>query len=108
MSARRQNYQDEALKVLEHARTKLPDDPKLLLDCGIQATEMGLLQEANESLQAARKLDAETIPTSSMRWPRLEMQEQHLQAAEADLRVYLTQHVPRMHRPILGSERFWK
>ena len=89
MSARRENRQDAALKVLEHARSKLPDDPKLLLDVGIQATEMGLLPEANDSLQAARKLDA-SDPDILYALARLEMQEQHLQEAEADLRAYLT------------------
>jgi tetratricopeptide (TPR) repeat protein len=91
MSARSANHQDAALKVLEHARTKLPDDPKLLLDYGIQATEMGLLPEANESLQAARKLDANN-PEILYALGRLELLEQHLQAAEADLRAYLAKH----------------
>ena len=88
MSARRESRQDAALKVLEHARTKLPDDPKLLLDLGIQATEMGLLSEATDSLHAARKFDASN-PDILYALARLEMQEQHLQAAEADLRAYL-------------------
>ncbi|HEV2576811.1 MAG TPA: tetratricopeptide repeat protein [Acidobacteriaceae bacterium] len=88
MSARRDNHQDAALKVLEHARSKLPDDPKLLLDLGIQATEMGLLPEASDSLQAARKLDP-SDPDIVYALGRLEMQEQHLQAAETDLRAYL-------------------
>jgi tetratricopeptide (TPR) repeat protein len=89
MSARRENRQDAALKVLEHACSKLPDDPKLLLDVGIQATEMGLLSEANDSLQTARKLDAND-PDILYALARLEMQEQHLQAAGTDLRAYLT------------------
>ena len=88
MSARRENNQDAALKVLEHARTRLPDEPKLLLDLGIQATEMGLLPEANDSLQAAQKLDA-SDPDILYALARLEMQQQHLRAAEADLRAYL-------------------
>lgn len=91
ISARRDNHPDAALKVLEHARSKLPDDPKLLLDLGIQATEMGLLPEASDSLQAARKLD----PTNAdilYALGRLELQEQHLQAAETDLRAYLAKH----------------
>jgi tetratricopeptide (TPR) repeat protein len=88
MSARRENHPDAALKVLEHARTKLPNDSKLLLDLGIQATEMGLLPEAMDSLQSARKLDA-SDPDILYALARLEMVEQHLQAAEADLRAYL-------------------
>lgn len=88
MSARRDDRPDAALKVLEHARTKLPDDPRLLLDLGIQAMEMGLLPEAMDSLQRARKLDP-TDPDILYALARLEMQEQHLQAAETDLRAYL-------------------
>lgn len=88
LSARRDDRPDAALKVLEHARTKLPDDPKLLLDLGIQAMEMGLLPEAADALQAARKLDASN-PDILYALARLEMQEQHLQAAEANLRAYL-------------------
>jgi tetratricopeptide (TPR) repeat protein len=88
MSAKRENRQDAALEVLEHARTKLPDDPKLLLDLGIQATEMGVLGEAADALQTARRLDA-SDPDILYALGRLEMQEQHLQAAESDLRAYL-------------------
>ena len=88
VSARRENRPDAALKVLEHARTRLPDDPKLLLDLGIQATEIGLFPEAAESLQVARKLD-ESDPEILYALARLEMQEQHLQTAETDLRAYL-------------------
>ena len=88
MSARREGRPDAALKVLAHARIKLPDDPKLLLDLGIQAMEMGLLPEATGSLQAARKLDA-SDPDVLYALGRLEMVEQHLQAAESYLRAYL-------------------
>ena len=88
MSARRENHPEAALKVLEHARTNLPDDAKLLLDVGIQAMEMGLLPEATDSLESARKLDAGD-PDILYALARLEIQEQHLRAAEADLRAYL-------------------
>ena len=88
MSARREDHPEAALKVLEHARIKLPDDPKLLLDLGIEAMEMGLLPEAADSLQAARKLD-ESDPDILYALGRLEMEQQHLQAAEKDLRAYL-------------------
>jgi tetratricopeptide (TPR) repeat protein len=88
MSARRDGHPEAALKVLEHARTKLPDDPKLLLDIGIESTEMGLLPEATDSLQAARKLDA-SDPDILYALARLEMEEQRFQAAETDLRAYL-------------------
>jgi tetratricopeptide (TPR) repeat protein len=88
MSARRQDHPDAALKVLEHARTKLPDDPTLLLDLGVQALQMGVLPEATEALETAQKLDpgsAEILYALA----RVEMAKLHLQAAEADLRAYL-------------------
>ena len=88
MSARRENRPDAALKVLEHARTKLPDDAKLLMDLGVQAMELGNLPEANDALQAARKLDGSN-PEILYALARIEMSELHLQAAEADLRAYL-------------------
>jgi len=88
MSARRQERPDAALKVLEHARTKLPDDPKLLLDLGVQALEMGMLPEAAEALEAARKLDPGN-PDIAYALARVEMAKLHLPAAEANLRAYL-------------------
>ncbi len=88
-SARREGRPDAALKVLEHAHTKLPDDPKLLLDLGMQAMQMGMLPEAADALEAARRLDADD-PETLYALARIEMAEMHLQAAEADLRGYLS------------------
>lgn len=88
MSARREGRADAALKALEHARTKLPDDPKLLLDLGVQAMEMGMLPEATDALEAARKLHADD-PEIFYALARVEMAELHMQPAEADLRAYL-------------------
>jgi len=88
MSAKREDRPDAALKVLEHARTKLPDDPKLLLDLGVQAMQMGMLPEAADALEAARKLDP-SDPEMLYALARVEMAQMHLQPAEADLRAYL-------------------
>jgi tetratricopeptide (TPR) repeat protein len=99
MSARREDHPDAALKVLEHACTKLPDDPRLLLELGIQATEIGLLPEASDSLQTARKLDPGN-PDILYALGRLEMEQQHLRAAETDLRAYL------VRRPTDASAHF--
>jgi len=87
-SARREDRPDAALKALEHARTKLPDDPTLLLDLGMQAMEMGKLPEATEALEAARTLDPGN-PEILYALARVEMAKLHLQAAEADFRAYL-------------------
>ncbi|HEY4009678.1 MAG TPA: tetratricopeptide repeat protein [Acidobacteriaceae bacterium] len=88
MSARREQRPELALKALEHARTKLPDDPRLLLDLGVQAMEMGRLPEAADALEAARKLDSKN-PDILYALARIEMAQMHLQKAEADLRAYL-------------------
>jgi tetratricopeptide (TPR) repeat protein len=88
ISARRNGSPDAALRALEHARTKVPDDPKLLLDLGIQEMDMDLLPEAEESLNLARKLDPKN-PDTIYALARVETVEQHMQAAEIDLRAYL-------------------
>ena len=88
ISARRDGRPDAALKVLEHARTKLPDEPKLLLDLGVQAMQMGNLPEATDALEAAQKLDPDN-PEILYALARIEMAKLHLRAAESDLRAYL-------------------
>ncbi|QMV17393.1 tetratricopeptide repeat protein [Granulicella sp. 5B5] len=88
VSARRADRPDAALLALEHARTKLPDDPKLLLELGIQATEMGALPEAQEALKRAETLAAND-PDVRYALARVELEEQQMPAAEADLRAYL-------------------
>ncbi len=57
LSARREGHPELALEALRHACSKLPDDPQLLLDLGIQAEELGALPEAEQSLHAALALD---------------------------------------------------
>jgi tetratricopeptide (TPR) repeat protein len=88
ISARRNGSPDAALRALEHARTKMPDDPKLLLDLGIQEMDVDLLPKARESLNLARKLDPKN-PDTIYALARVETEEQHMQAAEIDLRAYL-------------------
>jgi tetratricopeptide (TPR) repeat protein len=89
LSTRRAGHPEVALEVLQHARTKLPDDPKLLLELGIQATELHLLPEAADALNAARKLDP-AAPEILYALGRLETEQQHMADAEADLRAYLS------------------
>ena len=88
LSTRRAGHPEVALEVLQHARTKLPDDPKLLLELGIQATELHLLPEAADALNVARKLDP-VDPEILYALGRLETEQQHMAAAETDLRAYL-------------------
>jgi tetratricopeptide (TPR) repeat protein len=99
ISMRRENHQQAALQALEHARTKLPDDPKLLFELGVQADELGRLPEADEVLNAARKLNPEDLDTLYA-LARVETGEQHMPAAEADFRAYLAK------RPEDASARF--
>ena len=85
---RQQNRPELSLKALEHAREKLPDDPQLLLELGIQATELGATEEALDALQAGRKLD----PSSSTILYALahaQFTAQHMGDAESSFRTYL-------------------
>ncbi len=88
LTSRRSGHPDVALQVLQHARIELPDDPDLLLELGIQATELYLYPEAEEALNAARKLRPND-PGILYALARMETERQHLQAAEADFRAYL-------------------
>jgi len=88
VSMRRENHQQAALAALEHARTKLPDDPKLLFELGVQEDELGRLSEADEVLSAARKLKPEDL-NILYALARVETAEQHMPVAEADFRAYL-------------------
>jgi tetratricopeptide (TPR) repeat protein len=88
LTARRSGHPEVALEVLQHARTKLPDDPDLLLELGIQATELYLYPAAEEALNAARNLRS-SDPGILYALARMETERQHLQAAEANFRAYL-------------------
>jgi len=88
LSARNSGHPEVALQVLQHARTKLTDDPKLLLELGIQATELYLYPEAEDALNAALELTPND-PGILYALARMETEWQHLQAAEADFRAYL-------------------
>lgn len=87
LSARASGHPEVSLQVLQHARAKLPDDPKLLLELGIQATELFLYSEAEDDLNTARKL-MPNDPGILYALARMETERQHLQAAEADFRAY--------------------
>lgn len=88
MSARKDRHPEASLEVLRHACSKLPDEPQLLLDRGIQAEELGLLPEAEQSLQQARDLDPKN-PTILYALARVETDEQHVPDAERDFKAYL-------------------
>lgn len=80
--------EEVTLQVLEHARSKLPDDPELLLALGMEAVDVHKLPEAAEALQVARKLSP-TSPDILYGLVRVEIDQQHLEAAERDMRSYL-------------------
>ena len=90
LSVRKQGYPDLALEVLRHACSKLPDDPQLSLDRGVQATELGLWSEAKQALQAAHSLDTQN-PMTLYALARLALDQQHLPEAEEDLKRYLSE-----------------
>jgi Flp pilus assembly protein TadD len=89
VSARGANHPDVALKVLEHACAKLPDDPKLLLSMGLEATELGQYPEAETSLHTAAQLKPHD-PEIVYALARLDTERQHMKAAEEEFRLYLT------------------
>ncbi|HEY4357050.1 MAG TPA: tetratricopeptide repeat protein [Acidobacteriaceae bacterium] len=88
VSAHEAGHPEASLKVFEHARIRLPDDPALLLELGLQALELNQLAEASESLTAARKLNPEN-PEIVYALARVEIEQQHMPVAETDLRTYL-------------------
>ncbi|HEY5330544.1 MAG TPA: tetratricopeptide repeat protein [Acidobacteriaceae bacterium] len=88
LTARNAQHPEIALEVLRHARTKLPDDPQLLLELGIQANELQLLPEAAEALTSAHKISPHDLDIIYA-LGRLELDQQHMAAAEADFRTYL-------------------
>jgi tetratricopeptide (TPR) repeat protein len=88
LTARRSGHPEVAFEVLQHASTKLPDDPDLLLELGIQATELYLYPAAEEALNTARNLRPRD-PVILYALARMETERQHLQAAETDFRAYL-------------------
>jgi tetratricopeptide (TPR) repeat protein len=89
VSARSANHSDVALKVLEHACSKLPDDPELLLTLGLEATELGQYPEAETSLHTAAQLRPH-YPEIVYAFARLDTERQHVKAAEEEFRLYLT------------------
>ena len=87
-SAERSGDPNVALKILEHARQHLPDEPKLLMALGDVALEAKQLREAEDAFTSASELDtnnAEALYAIA----RAEVEEQHMPAAEAHLRAYL-------------------
>lgn len=88
LSAHRAGHPEVALQVLEHARTKLTDDPQLLFALGSEALEVHALPEASKALTLARKLRPDDLDILYM-LARVQIEEQHLPGAEANLRTYL-------------------
>jgi tetratricopeptide (TPR) repeat protein len=88
IAARGAGHPEASIEVLRHARTRLPDDAKLLLELGLEAIELHMLPEAANALDAAWKLNAGDADIRYAR-ARLEIEEQHMGEAESDLRAYL-------------------
>jgi tetratricopeptide (TPR) repeat protein len=85
---RREGHPEIALKALEHARATLPDDPQLLLELGIQATELGATAEALDALAVARKLQPQDVMILYA-LAHAQFVAQHMADAEASFRAYL-------------------
>jgi tetratricopeptide (TPR) repeat protein len=89
VTARAASHADVALKVLEHAASRLPDDPQLLLTLGLQATELQQYPEAETALRTASQLKPNS-PEILYAQARLDTERQHMQSAEEEFRRYLT------------------
>jgi tetratricopeptide (TPR) repeat protein len=89
LSAHQAGHPEVALQVLEHARTKLPDDPQLLFELGSEALEVHALPEASEALTLAHTLLPNDLDILYM-LARVEIEQQHMPAAETHIRTYLT------------------
>jgi tetratricopeptide (TPR) repeat protein len=77
-----------ALLCLIRARKFVPDDPRLLLDFGIQAESMQIYADADAALTKARDL-APDDPKLLYALAHVEFDEQKMQQAEVNLRAYL-------------------
>ena len=88
LSVRQAGHPEAALQVLEHARSKLPDEPQLLFELGSEALEVHALREGSEALALAHKLRPDDLDILYM-LARVEIEQQHLPAAESHIRTYL-------------------
>lgn len=88
-SASQAGNPEAGLAALQHARTKMPDNSRLLMEIGLQALDLKLYSASDEALHAARKLTPSDADISYA-LARLELEEQHMPQAEADLKTYLT------------------
>ena len=89
MEMRRKQQPELALKALLHARQALPDNSSLLLELGIQETELGMTTVALESLHHAHTIDPGN-PEVIYALARAEMDAQQMSLAESDFRAYLS------------------
>jgi tetratricopeptide (TPR) repeat protein len=79
-----------ALLCLIRARKFVPDSPKLLFDFGVQAERMRIFRDADEALTRAHELDPGNVKTLYA-LAHVELDEQKMPEAEANLREYLRQ-----------------
>ena len=88
LQARRQDNQNAALATLEHALEKIPNDPELLLDTGIQYEQMKRWRDAETRLQEVLAIQPGNL-TALYALGSVEMYEDKLPQGEAHLRKYL-------------------
>lgn len=83
-----QGHAEQAMEILERALVRLPNEPKLLVSFGLEATALGQFPIADQALHAADKLKPGN-PETIYALARLEIEEQHMPDAERDLKTYL-------------------
>ena len=88
LADRRAGVDGSALLYLIRARKFVPDSPELLLDFGVQAESMHIYQDADSALTKAHELAPED---AKIRYAlaRVQLDEQKMPDAEANLRAYL-------------------
>jgi tetratricopeptide (TPR) repeat protein len=88
LAARGAGDMDGALVYLVRARKFVPNDPELLLDFGVQAEGMKIYKDADVALTEAHGLDPANVKILYA-LARVELDEQKMPEAEANLRAYL-------------------
>ncbi len=90
LADRNVGIEGDALLYLIRARKFVPDSPELLLDFGVQAESMRIYRDADSALTKAHELapeDAKILYALA----RVQLDEQKMPEAEANLRAYLAE-----------------
>lgn len=88
LADRKAGVKDSALLYLVRARNFVPDSPELLLDFGVQAEGLRIFRDADQALTRAHELAPQDLRILYA-LAHVELDEQKMPEAEANLRAYL-------------------